>query len=302
VSSLKSHKKAKRIIKRDVVRVVTPGTLFENRRERTDLVALFPEKETRWAALSGAYHTASSSWPRTTWADLPGLFGKASSLKRSSQKPESNSIRMDTRASSSPNGREKNLAVETTLGHLSQSFGRGAVEALAVKSTLTHRRWRTPRLCERNPNKRSCRISRLHNRTAAKTSFSSIPNTTNLELVENNPRRGRKKVRSFPCSNITVTRDGQATPEELAPPPSPPRSKKSINGRRRSPNLLLNTTCVLSCGRYSPASRPRTADLAYHLSHSQSTGPGGIASLARSTARLARTALFIYGSPPSCAS
>jgi DNA mismatch repair protein MutS len=129
---LEEPQKGKRIIKRDVVRVVTPGTLFETGGKEQTLVALFPEKDHVGAAFlelaTGEFLVAE-----TTRADLPGLFGKL----------QPKEIVLKTGEQFDTNGyagvfvterpREE-FAVETALGHLSQSFGRGAVEALALSN------------------------------------------------------------------------------------------------------------------------------------------------------------------------
>lgn len=129
---IEEPQKGKRIIKRDVVRVVTPGTLFETGGKEQTLVALFPEKEYVGAAFlelaTGEFLVAE-----TTWADLPGLFGKLQPKEIVIKAGEQFDTNGHAGIFITERPREE-FAVETALGHLSQSFGRGAVEALALSN------------------------------------------------------------------------------------------------------------------------------------------------------------------------
>jgi DNA mismatch repair protein MutS len=129
---LEEPQKGKRIIKRDVVRVVTPGTLFETGGKEQTLVALFPEKDHVGAAFlelaTGEFLVAE-----TTRADLPGLFGKLQPKEIVLKAGEQFDTNGYAGVFVTERPREE-FAVETALGHLSQSFGRGAVEALALSN------------------------------------------------------------------------------------------------------------------------------------------------------------------------
>ncbi len=129
---LEEPQKGKRIIKRDVVRVVTPGTLFETGGKEQTLVALFPEKDHVGAAFlelaTGEFLVAE-----TTRADLPGLFGKLQPKEIVLKAGEQFDTNGYAGVFVTERPREE-FAVETALGHLSQSFGRGALEALALSN------------------------------------------------------------------------------------------------------------------------------------------------------------------------
>ncbi len=72
---LEGPQKGKGIIPRDVVRVVTPGTLFESESQERMLVALFSEKEAIGVA-SLDLATAEFLVAETNPTDLPNLLGK----------------------------------------------------------------------------------------------------------------------------------------------------------------------------------------------------------------------------------
>src|SRR5215510_3512773 len=75
---LEEPQKGRKVIQRDVVRVVTPGTLFETGGNERTLAALFSEHDHVGAAFlelaTGEFLVAE-----TTRADLPGLLGKMQS-------------------------------------------------------------------------------------------------------------------------------------------------------------------------------------------------------------------------------
>lgn len=131
---LEEPQKGRRIIKRAVVRVVTPGTLFETAGKEGTLIALLPEKEQVGAAFlelaTGEFLVAE-----TTWADLPGLFGKLQPKEivlRAGEQLENNGY---AGAFITERPREE-FAAEAAMRQLTDSFGRGVVEAL----TLSNRR------------------------------------------------------------------------------------------------------------------------------------------------------------------
>jgi DNA mismatch repair protein MutS len=72
---LDAPQKGRKIIQREVVRVVTPGTLFETGGNERPLVAVFAEKHQVGIA-SLELTTGEFLVAETTVADLPGLFGK----------------------------------------------------------------------------------------------------------------------------------------------------------------------------------------------------------------------------------
>jgi len=204
---LEEPQKGKRIIKRDIVRVVTPGTLFEAGGKEQALVALFPEKEHVGAAFlelaTGEFLVAE-----TTWADLPGLFGKFQPKEIVLKVGEQFDTNGHAGTFVTERPREE-FTVETALGHLSQSFGRGAVEALVLS------------------NRRSLIAAGALLAYVKETQQAFLPHLKapqpyrsedfvfldpqtqrNLELVEN-IFEGREEGTLFSLLNITATRMGR---------------------------------------------------------------------------------------------
>src|SRR5262245_3826548 len=131
---VEESQKGKRIVKREVVRVVTPGTLFESGGQEQTLAALFPEKDHLGVAFL-ALATGEFLVAETTSADLPGLFGrlqpKVIVLKAGEQFTRNGHT--DVFVTERP---REEFTAETALGYLRQSFGQAVVDALA----LSHRR------------------------------------------------------------------------------------------------------------------------------------------------------------------
>ena len=125
--------KGKRIVKRDVVRVVTPGTLFETGGHEQTLAALFAEKEHLGVAFL-VLATGEFLVAETTVADLSGLLAKLRPkevvLKAGEQ--FTGNGHADVFVTERP---REEFTAETALRHLSEAFGQG-VDAL----TLSHRR------------------------------------------------------------------------------------------------------------------------------------------------------------------
>src|SRR2546422_4384327 len=120
------------IIQRDVVRVVTPGTLFETGGNERTLAALFPDREHVGAAFlelaTGEFLVAE-----TTWTELPGLLAKLQPQEIVFRAGE----QLDGRWHSSAFVTERpaaEFAAEPALGLIARSFGRGTVEALALSN------------------------------------------------------------------------------------------------------------------------------------------------------------------------
>lgn len=122
------------IIQRDVVRVVTPGTLFEVSGKERPLAALCPEKEGIGVAFlqlaTGEFLVAE-----TSRADLPSLFAKLQPREMLLKAGEHVDHGQELGAFITPRPREE-FAAERALALLAESFGRGPIEALA----LSHRR------------------------------------------------------------------------------------------------------------------------------------------------------------------
>lgn len=131
---LEAPQKGKKIIKRDVVRVVTPGTLFETGGKERPLAALFPEKDQVGVAFlelaTGEFLVAE-----TSAADLPGLLGK--------MQPTEIVVRMNDRLGESnftgaflTERPTKAFSAISAFDVLADAFGRHAIESLR----LTNRR------------------------------------------------------------------------------------------------------------------------------------------------------------------
>jgi DNA mismatch repair protein MutS len=131
---LEGPQKGRKIIQRDVVRVVTPGTLFEAGGKEGTLAALLSERENVGAAFL-ELATGEFLVTETTWIDLPSLFGKL--------QPKEIVLKAGERLNENGHAGvfvterpKEEFAAEPALGLLTASFGRGAVEAL----TLSNRR------------------------------------------------------------------------------------------------------------------------------------------------------------------
>jgi DNA mismatch repair protein MutS len=131
---LEAPQRGRKIIKREVVRVVTPGTLFETGGKERPLTALFSEKDRVGVAFL-ELATGEFLIAETTAADLPGLFGK--------MQPRELILRAgDQLGARAPSGifRTERPTREFTIGTashiLAESFGPGVIEPLK----MSHRR------------------------------------------------------------------------------------------------------------------------------------------------------------------
>jgi DNA mismatch repair protein MutS len=131
---LEAPQRGKKIIRREVVRVVTPGTLFETNGKERPLAAVFPEREHVGAAFlelaTGEFLVAETTAP-----DLPGLFGK--------MQPKEVVVRAGEALDSATYGGAflterpaKAFTPATAFNVLIDAFGQQAVESLK----LAHRR------------------------------------------------------------------------------------------------------------------------------------------------------------------
>ncbi len=131
---LEEAQKGRKIIRREVVRVVTPGTLFETGGETRPLAALLPEKDQLGVAFlelaTGEFLVAE-----TTAADLPGLVGKL--------QPREILLRAGDKVETGPHAQffttvrpMKAFTASAALGVLTDTFGQSPVESLR----LSHRR------------------------------------------------------------------------------------------------------------------------------------------------------------------
>jgi DNA mismatch repair protein MutS len=131
---LEAPQKGKKIIKREVVRVVTPGTLFETGGKERPLAALFPEKDQVGVAFL-ELATGEFLIAETPAADLPGLLG--------TMQPAEIVLRISDRLGESNYAGAflterpvKAFSPTSAFDVLSEAFGRHAVESLK----LTNRR------------------------------------------------------------------------------------------------------------------------------------------------------------------
>ncbi len=127
---LEGPQKGRKIIQRDVIRVVTPGTFFESGGKEGALVALFPESERVGAAFlklaTGEFIVAE-----TTRTDLPSLLAKFQPkeiILRKRQDFDGNWPH-STFVTERP---DMEFNPERALELLALHFGRGVVEALAL--------------------------------------------------------------------------------------------------------------------------------------------------------------------------
>src|SRR5262249_45643561 len=127
---LEEAQRGKKIVRREVVRVVTPGTLFETGGQARPLAALFPEKDQIGVAFleltTGEFLVAEA-----TAADLPGLFGKLQPRElvlRAGEKFAAGPYR-DTFTTERP---AREFTASAALSVLTAAFGQGAVESLRL--------------------------------------------------------------------------------------------------------------------------------------------------------------------------
>ncbi len=122
------------LIQREVVRIVTPGTLFETEGKEQTLAAVFTEKERIGAAFlelaTGEFFVAE-----TTQAELPNLLTKFQPREIILREGEAFDNARFPEVFVTPRSPE-DFAVKRALNNLSHSFGRDVVESLGLR----HRR------------------------------------------------------------------------------------------------------------------------------------------------------------------
>lgn len=126
---LEGPQRGKKVIARDVVRVVTPGTLFEAGGKERTIAALLPDKDHVGVAFvelaTGEFLVAE-----TTWADLPALLSK----RQPHEVLLPTGVSFDARTFPGTFVTERTpeaFAVTPALGLLAASFGREAVDSLS---------------------------------------------------------------------------------------------------------------------------------------------------------------------------
>ncbi|HEV8715393.1 MAG TPA: DNA mismatch repair protein MutS [Candidatus Binatia bacterium] len=204
---IEESQKGRKILTRDVVRVVTPGTLFETGGKEQVLAALFPEKDHLGVAFL-ALTTGEFLVAETTPADLPGLFGKLQPKEVVLKAGEQFDTNGHTDVFVTERPREEFIA-ETALGHLRQSFGQEAVDALA----LTNRRSLIAAGVLLGYVKETQQAFLPHLKApqpyrSEDFVFLDPQTQRNLELVEN-ILEGREEGTLFSLLNITATRMGR---------------------------------------------------------------------------------------------
>lgn len=127
---LEAPQKGKKIIKRDVVRVVTPGTLFETGGKERPLAALFSEKDQVGVAFL-ELATGEFLIAETPAADLPGLLG--------GMRPAEIVVRMNDRLEEVRSAGAfltkrpaKAFAPTSAFSILAEAFGRHPIESLKL--------------------------------------------------------------------------------------------------------------------------------------------------------------------------
>src|SRR5215470_611449 len=129
---LEEAQRGKKIVRREVVRIVTPGTLFETGGQSRPLAALLPEKDQIGVAFleltTGEFLVAE-----TTATDLPGLFGKL--------QPREIVLRAGEKLAPDPYGNPftterptKEFTASAALDVLTDAFGQGVVESLRLSN------------------------------------------------------------------------------------------------------------------------------------------------------------------------
>lgn len=131
---LEAPQKGKKIIKREVVRVVTPGTLFETSGKERPLAALFPEKDRIGAAFL-ELTTGEFLIAETSAAELPGLLRRMQprEIVRRAGDQLGNSDCSQAFLTERP---AREFSSILAFGSLSTAFGRNPIELLK----LTNRR------------------------------------------------------------------------------------------------------------------------------------------------------------------
>ena len=131
---LEGPQKGRGIIQRDIVRVVTPGTLFETSGKERTVTALFSDREQIGAAFLDLV-TGEFLVTETTRADLPTLFVKLQPkeivLKVGDQLDST--VNLGTFVTQRP---KEEFTAERALELLADSFDRGTIDSLI----LSHRR------------------------------------------------------------------------------------------------------------------------------------------------------------------
>lgn len=131
---LEAPQKGRKIIRREVVRVVTPGTLFETSGKERPLAALFPEKDRIGVAFlelaTGEFLVAE-----TTATDLPGLFSKMQPRELVLRAGDQFGAQVPASVFRTERP-TKEFAVGTSFEVLANSFGQTVIEPLK----MSHRR------------------------------------------------------------------------------------------------------------------------------------------------------------------
>ncbi len=129
---LEEAQRGKKIVRREVVRVVTPGTLFETGGQPRPLAALLPEKDQIGVAFleltTGEFLVAE-----TTATDLPGLFGRLQPREivlRAGEKltPDLCINQFTTERST------KEFTASAALAVLNDAFDQGVIESLRLSN------------------------------------------------------------------------------------------------------------------------------------------------------------------------
>ncbi|MGE0821459.1 MAG: DNA mismatch repair protein MutS [Candidatus Binatia bacterium] len=128
---LEEPQRGKKVIRRDVVRVVTPGTLFETSGKDQVLAAVFPEKDRIGAALL-ELSTGEFLVAEMTAADLPGLFAKHQPREIVIREGDILEKTYTQNACVSTRPKEE-FAAKTALNLLGRAFGRESVESLGLR-------------------------------------------------------------------------------------------------------------------------------------------------------------------------
>ena len=122
------------LIQREVVRIVTPGTLFETADREQTLAALFTEKERVGAAFL-TLATGEFVVAETTLSELPNVLAKFQPREVVLREDESLDLQRYADAFVTPRSTEE-FAAKAALNWLSRSFGREVVASMGLR----HRR------------------------------------------------------------------------------------------------------------------------------------------------------------------